>query len=82
MAESYERMKRGLSSLGQTDSGILTVNGEEVTEKLTDYYKHYFAIATYLDKNPNDISGAYEKYGSMEVKGERLLMIHKHTKRS
>ncbi len=72
--QAYERMKRVLTKLGQTSDGTITVDGNPIEERLSDYYTNYLAIADFIANNPNDIIGAYEKV--WENGGEGRVFIN------
>ena len=54
-------MRRVFNRLKHSPNGGITVDGQPVEARLTEYYQNYVAIADFLAAHPNDIKGAYEE---------------------
>ena len=58
--QAYERMSRVLSRLARLPDGTVTVDGNPVEDRLSEYYIHYISLSEYLKEHPGNIEGAYE----------------------
>jgi hypothetical protein len=74
VVKAYDRMKRVLSRIGYTENGMPTVDGKPIEERLIEYYSPYLAISEYINQNPGDIKGTYEKI--WEHGGQGRVMIN------
>lgn len=60
--KAYERMRRVLSDLKRNNDGTVEFRGTvEPKDIALHYYSNYIAIVEYIEANPGNINGTYEK---------------------